>query len=88
MSLCISLGMLVFFAGVLIALFGDKVDYDTTSLTLPGVTRHYTGFSAAARENGLSRVYACIHFQHAVKDGHKQGRSIGRAVAGALAAVN
>jgi membrane-associated phospholipid phosphatase len=75
-------------AEVLIALFGDKVGYDTTSLTLPGVTRHYTGFSAAARENGLSRVYAGIHFQHAVKDGHKQGRSIGRAVSGALAAVN
>ena len=75
-------------AEVLIALFGDKVGYDTTSLTLPGVTRHYTGFSAAARENGLSRVYAGIHFQHAVKDGHKQGRSIGRAVSGALAALN
>jgi membrane-associated phospholipid phosphatase len=75
-------------AEVLIALFGDTVDYDTTSLTLPGVTRHYTGFSAAARENGLSRVYAGIHFQHAVKDGHTQGRSIGRAVTGALAAVN
>ena len=75
-------------AEVLIALFGDKVGYDTTSLTLPGVTRHYTGFSAAARENGLSRVYAGIHFQHAVKDGLKQGRSIGRAVSGALAALN
>ena len=75
-------------AEVLIALFGDKVAYDTTSLTLPGVTRHYTGFSAAARENGLSRIYAGIHFQHAVKDGHKQGRGIGRAVSGALAAVN
>ena len=58
--------------------------YDTTSLTLPGVTRHYTGFSAAARENGLSRVYAGIHFQHAVKDGKQQGRSIGRTAANAL----
>ena len=75
-------------AEVLIALFGDKVGYDATSLTLPGVTRHYTGFSAAARENGLSRVYAGIHFQHAVKAGHKQGRSIGRAVSGALPALN
>jgi membrane-associated phospholipid phosphatase len=75
-------------AEVLIALFGDKVGYDTTSLTLPGVTRHYTGFSAAARENGLSRVYAGLHFQHAVKDGLEQGRSIGRAVSGALAALN
>jgi membrane-associated phospholipid phosphatase len=75
-------------AAVLIALFGDTVGYDTTSLTLPGVTRHYTGFSAAARENGLSRVCAGIHFQRAVTDGLKQGRSIGRAVSGALAALN
>jgi hypothetical protein len=66
-------------AEVLIELFGDKVRYDTTSLTLPGVTRHFKGFSAAARENGLSRIYAGIHFRHAVKEGHRLGRSIGRA---------
>ena len=65
-------------------LFGDDVRYSTTSLTLPGVTRHFKGFSAAARENGLSRVYAGIHFRHAVRDGHRQGRSIGRAVAESL----
>jgi membrane-associated phospholipid phosphatase len=74
-------------AEVLIALFGDKIRYSTTSLTLPGVTRRFTGFSAAARENGLSRVYAGIHFRHAVDDGYRQGRSVGRAVAGSLAPV-
>jgi hypothetical protein len=74
-------------AQVLIELLGDKVEYSTTSLTLPGVTRNFKGFSAAAEENGLSRVYAGIHFQHAVKDGGQQGRSIGRAVAEALAPV-
>jgi hypothetical protein len=67
-------------AEVLIGLFGDAVQYSTTSLTLPGVTRQYRGFSAAAEENGLSRLYAGIHFRHAVKDGRWQGRSIGRAV--------
>ncbi len=71
-------------AEVLIELFGDKMRYSATSLTLPGFTRHFKGFSAAARENGLSRVYAGIHFRHAVKDGHRQGRSIGRAVAESL----
>jgi hypothetical protein len=71
-------------AEVLIELFGDKVRYSATSLTLPGITRHFKGFSAAARENGLSRVYAGIHFRHAVRDGHRQGRSIGRAVAESL----
>jgi hypothetical protein len=52
---------------------------------LPGVTRHFKGFSAAAQENGLSRIYAGLHFRHAVKDGRRQGRSIGRTVAEALA---
>jgi hypothetical protein len=71
-------------AEVLIALFGDEVRYDMTSLTLPGVTRRYRGFSAAAEENGLSRLYAGIHFRHAIVDGRRQGRGIGQAVAQAL----
>ncbi len=75
-------------AEVLIELFGDKVRYSMTSLTLPGVTRHYRGFSQAAEENGLSRLYAGIHFRHAVKDGRRQGRSIGQAVAEALAPLH
>jgi len=75
-------------AEVLIALFGDEVRFGTTSLTLPGVTRHYGAFSQAAQENGLSRLFAGIHFRHAVDDGRRQGRSIGRAVAGALAPVH
>jgi hypothetical protein len=71
-------------AQVLIELFGDKVQYRADSLTLPGVIRDFKSFSAAADENGQSRVYAGIHFQHAVKAGRKQGCSIGRAVAGEL----
>jgi hypothetical protein len=71
-------------AEVLIELFGDRERYAMTSLTLPGVTRHYRGFSTPAEENGLSRLYAGIHFRHAVRDGRRQGRSIGQAVAQAL----
>jgi hypothetical protein len=74
-------------AEVLIELFGDKVRHSATSLTLPGVTRHFKGFSDAADENGLSRIYAGIHFRHAVRDGRRQGRGIGRAVADALAPI-
>ena len=72
-------------AQVLIELFGDQMPYAADSLTLPGVVRHFKGFSAAAEENGLSRLYAGIHFPHAVRDGRRQGRGIGRAVAQALA---
>lgn len=75
-------------AEVLIDLFGDRVRYDLTSLTLPGVTRRYRGFSQAAEENGMSRVYAGIHFLNAVKEGRRQGRGIGRAVAEALPATH
>jgi PAP2 superfamily len=74
-------------AEVLIELLGDKMRYSADSLTLPGVTRHFKGFSGAAQENGLSRIYAGIHFRHAVRDGRRQGRSIGRAVAEALEPV-
>ena len=74
-------------AEALIEVFGDRVRYSLTSLTLPGVTRHYRGFSQAAEENGNSRLYAGIHFRHAVKEGKRQGRSIGQAAAEALAPV-
>lgn len=74
-------------AEVLIDFFGDKVRYTATSLTLPGVKRRFRGFSEAAQENGLSRLYAGIHFRHAVKDGRRQGRSVGLAVAEALPPV-
>lgn len=67
-------------AEILIGVFGDRIRYETTSLTLPGVSRSFHGFSDAAEENGNSRIFAGIHFPHAVRDGHRQGRSIGRAV--------
>ena len=72
-------------AEVLIGTLDDRVRYRADSLTLPGVTREFESFSAAAEENGQSRVYAGIHFGHAVKDGRRLGRDIGRAVAQALA---
>jgi hypothetical protein len=74
-------------AEVLIEILGDRMKYVADSLTLPGVTRDFRGFSAAAEENGMSRLYAGIHFRLAVKDGRRQGRSVGRAVAEALAPV-
>jgi membrane-associated phospholipid phosphatase len=74
-------------AQVLTEVFGNKVRYRTTSTTLPGVTRHFTGFSGAAIENGASRVFAGIHFVNAVIDGYQQGQSIGRAVARMLPPV-
>jgi hypothetical protein len=74
-------------AQVLIELLGDRMRFGADSLTLPGVIRDFARFSAAADENGASRLYAGIHFVHAVKEGRRQGRSIGRDVAEALPPV-
>ena len=63
-------------------------EFNADSLTLPGVVRDYKRFSDAADENGASRMYAGIHFVHAVKEGRRQGRSIGRAVAEALPLID
>ena len=43
--------------------FGDQFTFDVSSESLAGVTRHFTSFSAAAEEAGLSRIYAGQHFR-------------------------
>jgi len=67
-------------AEVLTHFFGERVRFNTTSTTLPGVTRSFRGFTEAAVENGLSRAYAGIHFLRAIVDGYWQGRGIGRSI--------
>jgi membrane-associated phospholipid phosphatase len=50
-------------AGVLTALFGPDHDFSVGSENgLPGATRSFTSFDAAAQEAGRSRVYGGIHF--------------------------
>jgi hypothetical protein len=53
------------FAGaeVLKSELGDRFTFDVTSESLQGVKRHFTSFSAAAEEAGLSRTYAGQHFR-------------------------
>src|SRR4029077_16558268 len=57
--------------------FGDRFTFDVTSESLPGVTRHFTSFSAAAEEAGLSRISPgqtfCMY--------HIAGKDLGRQVA-------
>jgi len=74
-------------AHVLIHFFGDRIQYSTTSVTEPGVVRRFESFSEAALENGVSRVYAGIHFVDAVTDGYRQGAGIGRTIAHLLSPV-
>jgi membrane-associated phospholipid phosphatase len=67
------------FAGaeVLKFYFGDQFTFDVTSESVPGAKRHFTSFSAAAQEAGLSRIYAGQHF----RTDHISGRGLGERVA-------
>lgn len=64
-------------ATTLARFFGtDAIPFSTVSNGLPNVTRHYAGFSAAADEAGISRIYGGIHFQSANIAGQMSGHSL------------
>jgi hypothetical protein len=56
----------------------DEFSYAVTSEVSPGVERSFTGFTAAADEAGLSRIYAGVHFH----TDHTSGQQLGVDVAG------
>jgi membrane-associated phospholipid phosphatase len=65
-------------AAVLAAFFGtDDVHFTTTSDALPGVTRSFDSFSAAAEEAGQSRIYGGIHYQFDNQAGLALGQELG-----------
>jgi len=67
-------------AAVLADFFGDEVRFTVGSDGLPGVTRSFGSFSAAAQEAGRSRVYGGIHWEFDNADGLACGRSLGEYV--------
>jgi PAP2 superfamily len=64
-------------AEVLRLVLGDPITLDVTSESLAGVTRHFTSFSDAGEEAGLSRIYAGQHFRF----DHLAGKRLGQQVA-------
>jgi hypothetical protein len=65
-------------ATVLAAFFGtDAISFSFSSDSLPGVTRSYSSFSAAAQEASDSRVYAGIHWRFDVVAGATIGNEVG-----------
>ena len=48
-----------------------------SSAALPGVTRSFDGFQAAANDAGLSRIFAGVH----TRIDHTSGQDLGRNVA-------
>ena len=67
-------------AALLTRFFGtDQVAFSMTSgAPFAGITRSFTSFSQAARENADSRVLGGIHFRSACQGGLALGESIGR----------
>ena len=66
-------------ATVLAAFLGqDRFDFDVTSEVLPGVTRSFGRFSAAAGEASSSRVFAGVHFPFDLTAGRRLGRQVAR----------
>ena len=65
-------------ARILARFYGrDDIAFVTGSDALPGVTRSFAGFSAAAAEAGVSRIYGGIHYSSANQDGLAAGAAIG-----------
>ena len=64
-------------AEVLDSFFGSNYAFSTTSSSLPGVTRSFTSFWAAANEAGMSRIYGGIHFSFSNTDGLALGTEVG-----------
>ena len=67
-------------AEVLRLVLGDSITLDVTSEALAGVTRHFTSFSAAGEEAGLSRIYAGQHFRFDHVAGKLMGQQVARSV--------
>ena len=65
-------------ATVLTSLYGSHVPLTVTSPTLPGVTRAFENFNAAASEAGLSRIYAGVHTRLDHRAGLALGVRVGR----------
>jgi hypothetical protein len=67
-------------AEVLRLSLGDQITFDVTSESLAGTTRHFTSFSGAAEEAGLSRIYAGQHFRFDHLAGGRLGQQVATAV--------
>jgi hypothetical protein len=65
---------------VLASFYGDRDKISVTSDVLPGVTRSFDSYSAAASEAGLSRIYGGVHTRVDHEAGIKLGRDVARFV--------
>jgi hypothetical protein len=58
----------------------EAIDLVNWPKQLSGATRSYTSFTTAADENGMSRIYGGVHWQHDNVEGLRMGRAVGKEV--------
>jgi membrane-associated phospholipid phosphatase len=68
-------------AEVLTTLFGPDHHFTVGAESVPGVTRSFDNFAAAAAEAGQSRIYGGIHYQFDNATGQQLGRNVAEYVA-------
>jgi hypothetical protein len=56
---------------------GPRSWFETTSPTVPGVTRAYSSFHAFADEGFLARIYGGMHFRSSLEEGAREGKKVG-----------
>jgi hypothetical protein len=64
-------------ARIMTSFYGPHHPFDTTSPTVPGVTRHYESFDAFAAEGFMARIYGGMHFRSSLEEGARQGKKVG-----------
>lgn len=67
---------------ILSSIFGRNTPFTIGSDDMPGVTRSFASFAAAADEAGQSRVFGGIHFEFDNQAGLASGRALGAYIAG------
>ncbi|MDC0312644.1 vanadium-dependent haloperoxidase [Verrucomicrobiales bacterium] len=55
----------------------DDLTFETSSDSLPGVTRSYRSFSSCALEMGRSRIFGGIHYAFSDSEGQRLGKRVG-----------
>ena len=63
-------------AGVMTSYFGPDYPFQTTSPTVPGVTRNYASFDGYAQEGAEARIFGGMHFRNSLEVGSHQGRQV------------
>jgi hypothetical protein len=69
-------------AEVMSQYFGRHHAFETTSPTVPGVTRAYSGFTHFALEGASARIFGGMHFLSALEVGIRQGDQVAAWVLG------